>query len=102
MADTRLLTDHEDIRDWVAARVGAPAIRRAVPSISDREPQLMLVFDQRAYEDQGLGADRPSDETAELVDWDEWFALFDRRGLALIVAKEEPGYLDQFHELVRR
>jgi hypothetical protein len=38
----------------------------------------------------------------ELVEWDEWFRLFDEQELALVVAKDVPGQRDSFHEIVRR
>ena len=103
MAETRLLTGREEIRDWAAARMGAPAIRLASPAIENTEPVMMIVFDQRAYEDQDQGYDRPTDLGApEIVEWDEWFELFDKRNLALVVAKDVPGVRENFHEIVAR
>jgi hypothetical protein len=101
MADTVTLTDHEAIRDWAAARMGAPAIVD-VSAEAGVQPMLRLVFDQAAYQDQ----DRPErPETSggvELVEWDEWFRIFDEGQLALVVAKDVPGLRDSFHEIVRR
>ena len=101
MADTVTLTDHEAIRDWAAARIGSPAIVDASAE-GGVQPVLLLVFDQAAYQDQ----DRPErPETAggvELVEWDEWFRIFDEQQLALVVAKDVPGLRDSFHEIVRR
>ncbi len=37
-----------------------------------------------------------------MVEWEEWFAIFDAEGLALIVAEDLPGQHDEFHEIVRR
>ena len=97
---TVMLVDHEAIRDWVAARAGSPALQEA--TASGGEPVLRIMFGQSAYEDD----DRPerSDATGaiELIDWDEWFQLFDRRRLALVVPEDRPGIRDEFHELVRR
>jgi hypothetical protein len=38
----------------------------------------------------------------ELVEWDAWFKLFDERQLALVVAADQPGRREQFHEFIRR
>jgi hypothetical protein len=101
MADTVMLTDHEAIRDWAAARMGAPAIVD-VSAESGIQPVLRLVFDQAAYEDQDR-PERPQNAGGvELVEWGEWFRIFDERQLALIVGKDVPGQRDSFHEIVRR
>jgi hypothetical protein len=96
-----MLTDHEEIRIWAAARMGVPAFGDP-PTSEESDPELLILFGQAAYEDEDRGADRPISEGAELADWDDWFELFDKHGLALVVAEEEPGHLDQFHELVKR
>lgn len=101
MAETVTLTDHQAIRDWAAARIGAPAIVDASAE-SGTQPILRLVFDQQAYEDTDR-AERPQNAGGyELVEWDEWFRLFDEHELALVVAKDQPGRRESFHEIVRR
>lgn len=101
MTETVTLTDHETIRDWAAARMGAPAIVDVSPA-GGTQPMLMIVFDQAAYQDQDR-PDRPENSGGrQLVEWDEWFKLFDEHELALVVAKDRPGVRDSFHELVRR
>lgn len=101
MTETVTLTDHEAIRDWAAARMGVPAIVD-VSAASGTQPMLMIAFDQAAYQDQDR-ADRPTNSGGrELVEWDEWFKLFDEQGLMLVVAKDRPGVRDSFHEIVRR
>ena len=101
MTDTVTLTDHDAIRDWAAARAGAPAIVD-VSAATGTQPMLMIVFGQHAYQDQDR-PDRPTNSGGrELVEWDEWFRLFDEHQLALVVAKDSPGVRDSFHELVRR
>lgn len=103
MADTKTLTRREEIRDWVAARMGFPAIRQPVPSIAADEALLTLVFDQRSYEDQDQGADRPpSMGGVDQVEWDEWFDLFEKRGLALVVNEDVDGIRENFYEIVAR
>ena len=101
MTDTRTLTDRDEIRDWAAARAGRPAIQEGISAI-DSEPVLRLVFGQRAYADNDWQDRSGARGGLELVDWDEWFELFNKRHLALVVSKEVPGQHDQFHEIVRR
>jgi hypothetical protein len=81
--------------------MGVPAFGDP-PTSEDSDPELLILFDQVAYEDEDHGADRPMSEAPELVGWDDWFKLFDKHHLALVVGEEEPGHLDQFHELIRR
>ncbi|TGQ43821.1 MULTISPECIES: hypothetical protein [unclassified Mesorhizobium] len=101
MADTITLTDHEAIRSWAAARAGFPAIVDVSPE-AGTQAMLRLVFGQHAYQDVDEG-ERPVNAGGyELVEWDEWFKLFDERQLALIVAKDQPGRREQHHEFVRR
>ncbi|MEW9805822.1 hypothetical protein [Mesorhizobium marinum] len=101
MAETVLVTDHETIRDWAAARSGYPAVVDISPA-GGTQPMLRLVFGQAAYQDQDR-AERPINAGGfELVEWDEWFKLFEEYQLALIVGKDVPGRRDNFHEIVRR
>ena len=101
MAETLYLTDHEDIRSWAAARMGSPAIVDTSPE-SGTQPMLRLVFDQASYQDQDR-AERPQNAGGyDLVEWDEWFKVFDKAGLALAVNEEVPGRKDSWHELVKK
>lgn len=101
MAETIELTSHEAIRDWAASRMGAPAIIDASAE-AGTQPVLRIVFDQIAYQDQDRAERPPNAGGFELVEWDEWFSLFDKAQLALMVAPEQPGRKDSFHEIVRR
>jgi hypothetical protein len=101
MAGTITLTDHDEIRSWAAARAGFPAIVDVSPE-AGTQPMLRLVFGQQAYEDTDR-PERPINAGGyELVEWDEWFRIFDERQLALVVAADEPGRREEFHEIVRR
>ena len=101
MAETVLLTDHAAIRDWAAARSGFPAIVDISPE-GGTQPLLRLVFDQHAYQDQDQ-PERPVNAGGyDLVEWDEWFMLFDEAELALVVAEDVPGRRENFHRIVRR
>jgi hypothetical protein len=101
MADTLMLTDHEAIRDWAAARMGFPAIVDVSPA-GGMQPMVRLVFDQAAYQDQDRAERAANAGGYELVEWDEWFKVFDAQKLALVVPKDVPGRRDSFHEIVRR
>ena len=101
MADKVVLTEHNAIRVWAAARMGSPAVVDVSPE-TGVQPQLRLVFDQIAYQDQDRPERPPGAGGFELVEWDDWFALFDEADLALVVLPEQPGVLDSTHEFIRR
>lgn len=101
MVDTVMLTDHEAIRDWAAARAGFPAIVDTSPA-GGVQPMLRLVFGEHVYEDQDRPDRPPNAGGYDLVEWDEWFKVFDREKLGLVVPKDQPGVRDSFHEIVRR
>jgi hypothetical protein len=102
MTETKLLTDHQDIRDWAGSRSGVPVIRDPAALIGNSEPVLMIQFGQHAYQD-GQGSDRPDDlGRPRLVEWDEWFEVFDEKQLALVVSADIEGQRDEFHEIIRR
>jgi hypothetical protein len=101
MADTIMLTDHEAIRSWAAARAGFPAIVDVSPE-PGTQVFLRLVFGQHAYQDQDRPERPPNAGGYELVEWDEWFRLFEDRQLAMVINADPPGLLDDFHEFVRR
>jgi hypothetical protein len=103
MAATRTLTDRDEIRDWAAARMGSPAISEASPSVGGDDPILSIVFGQASYQDQDRGADASiALGGREIVEWDEWFKIFEEKQLALVVSEEVPGRKDSFHEIVAR
>lgn len=98
---TVILTDHDAIRDWAAARLGAPAVVDISPA-GGTQPMLRLVFDQAAYQDQDR-PERPQNAGGvELVEWDDWFALFDQKNLALVVNKDVPGVRENYYDIIVR
>lgn len=98
MPGTVTINRHEDVRDWASARAGFPAIVDVSPD-SGVQPMLRLVFDEQAYQDR---AERPANAGGyELVEWDEWFRLFDKLKLALVVAADGPGPRDNSYEIIR-
>jgi hypothetical protein len=101
MADTVTLTDHQAIRDWAAARMGFPAVVD-VSAEAGTQPLLRIVFDQQSYADTDQPERLQNAGGYELVDWDEWFRLFEEQELALVVEVDVPGRRENFHEIVRR
>ena len=95
------LTDHDQIRDWAAARAGAPAVVD-VSAESGTQAQLRFVFGQIAYQDNDSAERPPNAGGWELVEWDEWFKLFDELHLALVVPEDQPGVRDSTHHFVLR
>jgi hypothetical protein len=101
MAETITLTDREEIRDWAAARMGFPAVVDISPEAGTQE-MLRIVFDQSAYQDQDR-PERPANAGGyDLVEWDEWFRIFDERELAMVVEEDQPGRRTSFHKIIRR
>lgn len=95
------LTDHEAIRSWAAARLGAPAIVDISPA-GGTQPMLRIVFGQAAYQDQDR-PERPQNAGGiELVEWDEWFGIFEQNQLALVVQDETAGSRDNYYEFAPR
>lgn len=101
MAETITLTEHEAIRDWAAGRSGFPAVVD-VSAQSGTQPLLRIVFGQQAYQDVDRAERPPNAGGFELVEWDEWFKLFDEQKLALVVGKERPGVHESSHQIVKR
>lgn len=98
---TVTLINHQAIRDWAAARMGAPAVVDISPA-GGTQPMLRLVFGQIAYQDHDQPERPPNAGGYELVEWDDWFALFDEHELALVVGEDEPGIRQGDYEIIRR
>lgn len=95
----RLLSSHDEIRQWAAARSGMPAMEDR--ATGPGHPVLRIVFDQYLLNSgEGQYNDRPGG--LDLVDWDEWFAELDSQNLALRVEDRKPGVLDTYFEFVGR
>jgi len=101
MAATVTLTDHEAIRDWAAARMGAPVVIDVSPE-GGTQAMLRIVFDQAAYQDQDRAERAQNAGGFEFVEWGDWFELFDKANLAMVVASERPGVRDSWHQFIQR
>lgn len=81
-------TDHDEIRRWVEARGGFPAhVRRTGGKRGDLG---VLRIDYPGFSGK---------DTLERVDWDDWFAAFDRNKLAFL---HENKRNSRFSKLVNR
>jgi hypothetical protein len=90
-SETRTTTDHDEIRRWVEAHGGKPAIVRDTAG-SGGGGVLRIDFPGGAGEDQ-----------LEHISWDEWFEIFDRNDLAFLYQTEKADGEDStFFKLVRR
>jgi ferritin-like metal-binding protein YciE len=88
---SRVLTDHEEIRQWAEERGAHPACVRGTGKKGDLG---ILRLDFPGY----TGADK-----LEEIDWEEFFSKFDERGLSLLVQdKTARGQKSNFNKLVSR
>jgi hypothetical protein len=90
LSESRVTTDHEEIRRWVEARGGGPVAAKA-----------------------GSGAERgivrfrfPDQETEgehEEISWEAFFEQFEAGGLAFLYQERaESGAISHFHKLIGR
>lgn len=84
-ASTRVVSthDHQVIRQWADKRHAEPATGEATVS----GPAKVNVNDGGAgirFNFPGTGLFRP-------IEWDEWFANFDRNGCVFVFERDEPG-----------
>jgi hypothetical protein len=89
-SDTRTTTDHDEIRRWVEAHDGKPAIVKGTES--GDSAVLRIDFPGGTGEDQ-----------LQHVSWDEWFEIFDRNELAFLYQERKADGEDStFFKLVNR
>jgi hypothetical protein len=87
----RVLTDHEEIRQWVESRKAHPA---CVKGTEREEGSCLLRIDFPGYS---------GEQSLKEIPWDQWFRVFDQRKLALIVEdKMADGTPSNFNKLVSR
>jgi hypothetical protein len=90
-ASSRVLTDHNEIREWAEQRKAKPARVRDTGS-GDDVGIIRLDFPGYSGED-----------TLEEISWDDWFRKFDESNLALVVQERTAnGELSNFNKLVSR
>ncbi len=84
---SKLLTDHDEIRAWVAARAGNPALISVSNGHGGFQTRLRLTFGQRLLNADGAGSNQVGG--IELVPWAEWFAEFEKQQLGLRVPMKD-------------
>jgi hypothetical protein len=92
-SDTRVTTDHDEIRRWVEEHSGTPARVKDTGTGPGDDPGILRI-------DFPGGA---GEERLEPIDWDEWFKKFDQNGLAFLYQEKKAGGEDStFFKLVQR
>lgn len=87
----RILTDHDEIKEWAEARKAQPA---CVKGTEGKGGSCLLRLDFPGYS---------GEQSLETIPWDQWFDVFDDRKLALIVEdKMADGKPGNFNKLVSR
>ena len=84
------LTDHQDIKDWVYTQEGVPA------RVRDTEGGEAGGIVRIAFP----GKEQSETSGLDFISWDEWFAAFDEKNLALLI--DESGDNPRFNKLVAR
>lgn len=91
MAEARMLTDHDEIREWAEARKAKPA---AVRRTETKDDPGIIRLDFPGYSGEG---------SLDPISWDEWFSKFDESNLALLVQDQTAdGQRSNFNKLVHR
>ena len=80
MPSAHPVTDHDEIRAWVERHDGHPA------TVRGREGLLRIDFGE-------------PEESLEPMEWDDWFDVFEDRGLAALIPPDENS---RFFKLVSR
>ncbi|MEN0040060.1 MAG: hypothetical protein AAF764_01860 [Pseudomonadota bacterium] len=99
MAMNRSITDHDDIREWAAARAGKPALIAVPTGTGEAKDTVTFEFGQQH---DGYGHGNQATDTMRLVEWTEWFKAFDSHDLALVVPNVEDGVIDETHQFLKR
>lgn len=88
---SRLLTDHEEIRNWAEERDAQPSCVRGTGSEEDIG---MIRLDFPGYS---------GESSLEPIEWDEWFQKFDENNLALLVEEQTAqGEQSNFNKIIGR
>jgi len=91
-AASRILTDHDEIRQWAEERNAHPACVRGTGRKKNDTGMIRLDF-------PGFSGARSLQE----VDWDDWFRQFDENNLALVVQDSTArGQRSNFNKLIGR
>ncbi len=90
-SQARATTNHDEIRQWVEARGGYPAM--VIGTGKNGDPGVLRI-DYPEYSGQ---------DTLERITWDEFFRKFDEANLAFLYQEEtKEGAPSRFSKLVNR
>ena len=90
-ASSRVLTDHDEIREWSEQREAKPA---RVRDTGGGDDVGMIRLDFPGYSGEDM---------LEEISWDDWLRKFDESNLALVVQNRTAnGELSNFNKLVSR
>jgi hypothetical protein len=94
MAEAKITTDHDAIRNWAEERGGRPAVVRSTHGKKGGTGIIRLEFP---------GAPNARDDALEEIEWAEWFEKFDASNLALLYQDETAsGEKSNFNKLIGR
>ena len=90
---SKLLTDHDEIREWASVRSGTPGLSSIPDGQGGSTTNLHLQFGQRIF---APDQDETRDQLGgvELVSWEEWFEALDKENLGLRVATPDDNWND--------
>jgi hypothetical protein len=89
--ESKMTTNHDEIRKWAEARGGKPA---TVKSTASKEDVGLLRIDFPGYKGEG---------TLEEIAWDEFFKKFDEKKLAFLYQdRTSSGEESRFFKFVSR
>ncbi len=90
-SESKVTTNHDEIRQWVEERGGHPA--RVIDTESKKSPGLLRI-DYPGYS---------GDNRLEAISWDEFFMGFDENNLAFLYQeKTKDGKESRFSKLIER
>jgi hypothetical protein len=89
MGSAKKITNHDEIRRWAEERGGRPARVKSTAD-DDGDGVLRLDFGEK-------------DDSLEEISWDEFFEIFEDRGLALLEQERtKTGEISRFSKFVTR
>ena len=90
-AESKVTTDHEEIRNWVEERGGSPA---RVKSSGKGSGGGLLRIDYPGF---------TGEDTLETINWEEFFEAFEENNLAFLYQEEtKAGKESRFSKLIDR
>jgi hypothetical protein len=88
---SKVTTDHEEIKKWVAARGGYPA---TVKGTTEGDEPGVLRIDYPGFS---------GEETLQQISWEEFFDAFEKNNLAFLYQEETKGGSEsRFSKLIDR